>query len=426
MLAKRQIWVAAVLFLSIQASTVADDTDIYVNSRPPTDAEPMIFLALDYRSNLGSNLCTQVSPPDPASACGVLLGEAYANLTVDSGAVTLFDAIRAVFTTLFNELVGVKVAFILNHDDSCSGASASGGPSVSDCSNGAYFVKGLQSFEADDSNNAKADMLTSLNAIPVPQGNLSHAYQGKELYFELFRYLTGQAWHNAHLGWSDFGTNSSQNLPDDNPLLSWDAMIESGSNYVTPFIDTDEFTCSQAYAVNIMFQASNQDGEADAQIGAAIASGGMNIGSNNPSFNEVLSYMYNTDFAPNTSNGTWPVIDGNQNLKSYIIADQVNNTTNGYAAAGGTISAIPLRDPAALLANLRLVFREILSVSPTFVASSVPVNVFNRSDIVDNVFLAQFEVDADSRPYWNGNLKKLKIKQTIDSLGSFLTMKAWT
>ena len=36
----------------------------------------------------------------------------------------------------------------------------------------------------------KADMLAALNAVPVPQGNLSHAYQGSELYFELFRYLT--------------------------------------------------------------------------------------------------------------------------------------------------------------------------------------------------------------------------------------------
>lgn len=418
MLVKRQIWAGAVLFLSIQTSTVADDTDIYVNARPPSDAEPMVFLTLDYRSNLSANLCTQVDPPDPDSACGVLLGEAYANLTVSSGAVTLFDGIRAVFTTLFNELEGVKVAFVLNHDDSCVGASAGGGPAVTGCSNGAYFVKGLQSFDDDDSNNAKADMLASLNAIPVPQGNLSHSYQGKELYFELFRYLTGQAWHNAHLGWNDFSTNSSQNLPDDNPLISWDATIESGPSYVSPFIDTSEFTCSQAYAVNIMFQVSNQDGGADDQIEASIVGGGMNIGINNPSFNDVLSYMYNTDFAPNTSNGTWPVIDGNQNLQSYIIADQVNSTTNGYAAAGGTISAIPLTDPSVLLNDLRLVFQEIISVSTTFVAASVPVNVFNRSEMVDNVFLAQFEVDEDRRPYWNGNLKKLKIKETTDSFGS--------
>ena len=136
MISPKKLWIAIVLFLSIQASTLADDTDIYVDNQPPINAQPMVFMILDYRSNLGSNLCTQVNPPDPAGTCGVLLGEAYDSLTVTSGAVTLFDGIRAVFTTLFNELESVKVAFMLNHDDSCSGQSSDGGPSVTGCSNG--------------------------------------------------------------------------------------------------------------------------------------------------------------------------------------------------------------------------------------------------------------------------------------------------
>jgi type IV pilus assembly protein PilY1 len=189
---------------------------------------------------------------------------------------------------------------------------------------------------------------------------------------------------------------------------------------MTPFTNDAEFTCSQAYAVNIMFQVSNQDADADDVIEASIASGGMNIGVSNPTFNEVISYMYATDLAPDgaLANGTWPEIAGTQNLQSYFVAAQVNNTTNGYANAGGTQNAIPLTDPAQLLADLRVIFREILSVSTTFVAASVPVNVFNRSDIVDNVFLAQFAVDSDSKPWWNGNLKKLKLLETTDEFGA--------
>ena len=49
-------------FLSVQVNSVADDTDIYINARPVGDAEPMVFLVLDYRPNLGSTLCTEVSP----------------------------------------------------------------------------------------------------------------------------------------------------------------------------------------------------------------------------------------------------------------------------------------------------------------------------------------------------------------------------
>jgi len=406
------------VFVSFQSNNIADDTDIYVNALPSATAEPMVFLTLDYRSNLGSTVCTEVSPKDPNSACGVLLGEAYDALNTGAGQVDLFDALRAVFTTLFAELEGVKVSFVISHDDSCSGPRADGGPSVTGCSNGAYILKGLQSFDASDTNGAKAALLAALNAIPSPQGNLSHAYQGKELYFEIFRYLTGQAWHNAHLGWSDYGTNSSQNLDTDNPALAWDSSIESGASYISPLVNTSEFVCSQAYAVNVMFGTVNQDGDADDLIEDSIASGGMNIGVRNPDFNDVIANMFNTDFAPTPSNGTWPSIEGDQNLQSYFIASQVNNSTNTYAANGGTISAISLADPSKLLSDLRVIFNEILSVSTTLVAASVPVNVFNRSDIVDNVFLAQFAVDENARPYWNGNLKKLKIQESTDSLGS--------
>ena len=34
------------------------------------------------------------------------------------------------------------------------------------------------------------------------------------------------------------------------------------------------------------------------------------------------------------------------------------------------------------------------------------------------MFLAQFEVDENARPYWNGNLKKLKLLETTDSFGT--------
>lgn len=399
-----------------KATLVADDIDIYINARPESDAEPMVFLMLDYRSNLTSTTCNNVQN----AACEELLGDAYDELLVrvPSGQAELFDAMRAVFDALFAELSGVKVAFVMSHDDSCSGQSSDGGPDVSGCSNGGNIIRGLQSFEDGDGNGAKASMLAALDAIPSPQGNRSHPYQAKEMYFEIFRYLTGQDWHNAQLGWTDFGTNSSQNLPDDNNDLAWDGSIITGSSYNTPLLDTDAFACSQAYGINIMFQTTNQDSDADDFINDSIADGGMDLGVNNPDFEDVLAWMYQTDLAPEADNGVWPTIPGQQNFQSYVIAAQVNNSTNGYASAGGTINALPLDEPGQMLADLRAIFQEIISTSTTFVAASVPVNVFNRSDIVDNVFLAQFAVDADGRPYWNGNLKKLKIQETVDELGS--------
>ncbi len=410
------------LLICVQVPSIADDTDIYINAAPAGSAEPMVFLTLDYRPNLGSTLCTEVSPQDPSSACGQLLGDAYPNLDTGAGTVTLFDGLRAVFKTVFDELDGIQVAFMMNHDNSCSGNKRGGGPGVTGCSNGAYFLKGLKSFEAGDSNGAKADMLAALAAVPVPQGNLSHSYQGQELYFELFRYLTGQEWHNAHTGWTDFGTNQSQNLDSDYPAAAWDSSIESGSSYITPFTSSTGYECTKLYAINMMFLVSNQDSDNKDEIKAPVGNGGMGISINNPDFDDVIEFMRDTDLAPNDSGdigyGNWPDVDGNQNLTSYFVAAQVNNTTNGYASAGGTFSALPLTDPAVLLDDLRNIFKEILSISTTFVAASVPVNVFNRSDIVDNVFIAQFKVDPDGRANWNGNLKKLKLLESTDNLGS--------
>ncbi|MBT8147605.1 MAG: hypothetical protein KJN90_12180, partial [Gammaproteobacteria bacterium] len=410
------------LFITLQVPSIADDTDIYINAAPPDGAAPMVFLSLDYRPNLGATICTEVSPQDSSGQCGTLLGEAYPNLDTGPGKVTLFDGMRAVFKTVFDELDNIQVAFMMSHDDSCSGSDSGGGPGVTDCSNGGFFLKGLKSFDSTDSNGAKADMLAALAAVPVPQGNVSHPYQGQELYFELFRYLTGQDWHNAHAGWTDYGTNKSQNLPVDNPLAAWDSSIESGSSYATPFTNSNDFECARIYAINTMFQVSNQDIDNKDEIKASISSGGMGITINNPDFDDVIAFMRDTDLAPHDNDqighNDWPDVDGNQNLTSYFIAAQVNNTTNGYASAGGTFSAIPLTDPAALLADLRNIFKEILSISTTFVAASVPVNVFNRSDIVDNVFIAQFKVDPDGRANWNGNLKKLKLLESTDALGS--------
>src|SRR5207302_334191 len=71
------------------------------------------------------------------------------------------------------------------------------------------------------------ELLTIVDSLPVPGGSLSHTYQGKELFFELFRYLTGQAIYNGHNGYTDYGTNNLSNLNVDNPAIDWDSSIEA-------------------------------------------------------------------------------------------------------------------------------------------------------------------------------------------------------
>ncbi len=380
-------------------SAHADDTDVYINpgSGLPAGSEPMVMFSLDYRPNLGSTACT-------GGECDTLISEGYMSAT---GPYTFFDVLRGALRKVFEPLEGVRVGLMLNHNDnnSCEGFGRS------NCSNGGYIAMGFERLENGDINGAKARFHGILDSMPTPQGNLSHSYQGKELFFEFFRYLTGQGVYNAHNGYTDFGTKNTFNLDTDYPAIAWDSLIETGPktkpSYVSPLENAG--ACSKVYSVNVMFQVSNQEDDSDAAIAEPVASGGF--GSPQRTFPDVIQYLYDADLA-NGSYGSVPDLEDKQNVISYFIVDgsKINTTTLSYARAGGT--GVPLalsENPDELVATLSEIFKQILSVSTTFVAASVPVNVFNRAEITDNVYIALFQVDAQARPYWVGNVKKLKI-----------------
>jgi len=386
-------------------SARADDTDVYMNPGAglPAGSEPMVMFSIDYRPNLGSTACN-------GNTCDTLIAEGYMSPT---GPYTFFDVLRGALRKVFDPLEGVRVGLMLNHDNSnnCEGFGRT------KCSNGGYIAMGFESFVKGDSNGAKADFHNILDSMPIPKGNLSHSYQGKELFFEFFRYLTGQGVYNAHNGWTDYGTRNTRNLDFDYPAIAWDTGIETGPkirpSYDSPFSPTG--ACSKTYSVNMMFQVSNQDDDSDAAIGNTVASGGF--GAPKKQFPDVIQYLYDADLA-NGKYGSVPDLDDKQNVISYFVVDKtkVNTTTRAYARAGGT--GVPLvlsENPDELVATLQEIFKQILSVSTTFVAASVPVNVFNRAEITDNVYIALFQVDAQARPYWVGNVKKLKLAGANDS-----------
>ena len=395
--------IAALVFAS--GSSRADDTDVYMNPGAglPAGSEPMVMFSLDYRPNLGSAACN-------GGECATLISEGYLSAT---GPYTFFDVLRGSLRKVFDPLEGVKVGLMVNHDhkQNCEGFGRT------NCSNGGYITMGFDTFEANDANGAKAEFHNILDAMPTPGGSLSHSYQGKELFFEFFRYLTGQGVYNAHNGFTDYGTLNKFNVDVDYPALGWDTSIETGPkirpSYVSPLNNAG--ACAKIYSVNVMFQVSNQDDDSDAAIASAVATGGFGAAKNQ--FPDVVQYLNDVDLA-NGSFGTVPDLDDKQNVISYFIVDKrmINTTTTAYARAGGT--GVPLalsENPDELVATLQDIFKQILSVSSTFVAASVPVNVFNRSEVTDNVYIALFQVDGQARPYWVGNVKKLKLTGANDS-----------
>lgn len=416
---------AITLILGLGGPVLADDTDIYLNPSVPTGAEPLVMFTLDYRSNLGSTVCN-------GTECDDLIAEGYLAAT---GPYNFFQLLRAVLKKVLDPLSGVQIGFMMNHDDTCTGATTSG-PSASKCSNGGYVLQGFtlmtagtddpDTYQTTNEDAGKLALFTKLDAIPDPQGNVAHTFQGKEVYFELFRYLTGQDVYNGHLGDEDFGDgNQNDDMQNtsltgggdvDFPAIAWDAAIETPNHqtYVSPLEASGN--CAKVFVINLMFQVSNQEDDSDDAITETTANqgmGGINLSGNNNNFDTVIEYMKDADLG-NGSYGAVSNHEGTQNVISYFLVDptKVNNTTNGYASAGGTGVALELsEDPGELIETLNNIFKSILSVSTTFVAPSVPVNVFNRSQIVNEVFMALFEADENGYPLWDGNLKKLRIEE---------------
>jgi type IV pilus assembly protein PilY1 len=407
-----QFVVAMIVCMSLAHPALADDTDIYLDPSVVAGAEPLVMFTLDYRPNLTSTVCG-------GTECDSLIAEGY---LPSIGPYNFFQLLRAALKKVLDPIGGVRIGFMVNHDDNCTGSPTSG-PTKTGCSNGAYVMSGFKLMGAgsddpdtyqtagEDAN--KVALFDKLAALPDPGGAASHPFQGKELYFELFRYLTGQGIYNGHLGYKSFGdTGSLTNLDAYAPAYSWDASIESGTDYLSPIEIAGE--CARTFVINMMFQVSNQEDDSDAAIKMTKAAGGMEgiVLSGKPNnFDTVIRYLKDADLGDGTF-GTVSNLGGVQNVTSYFIVDptKLNTTTHSYASAGGTGLALPLsEDPGELIKTLNSLFTSILSVSTTFVSPSVPVNVFNRTQIVNEVFLALFDPDEDGYPLWNGNLKKLRV-----------------
>jgi type IV pilus assembly protein PilY1 len=226
--------------------------------------------------------------------------------------------------------------------------------------------------------------------------------------------MTGQAMFNGWLGYESFNStlpkkNLGEGGNDASELLAPDPTTYTGigttATYVSPFDSgsASDWACSKLYMVNTLDAVSNSAADSDFAISGSAPSG---LDISTPTDDNVIAKLNDLDLASSTLGVD---ILGDQTLTSYFVADNVNTTTNDYASAGGTGLAFDHGEPEEALDSLRSIFREIISVSTTFVAASVPVNVFNRAEVVDNVYLAVFE--AQDEPRWPGNVKKLKIAE---------------
>lgn len=440
--------VAAGLFSLTPVLGTADDTDIYFRPSVSQAAEPLVMLSLDYRSNLASVICSDVTSASCTQAAYFRAAGVTAPALPASGPFYFYNEIQAALQVVLRKVDNLKIGLMMSHDNAtgCVGQSStdpnlpSGTKSkgVAACSNGGNIMLGFTDLHQYNNGvelptSGYSQLFAKLAGIPLPQGTVSHSYQGKELFFEFFRYLTGQGVYNAHLGWTDYGTDNSYDTnntkdggngnktvytPTNPPVATWDPTIETSDHrtYVSPLKNLDK--CARIFTINFMFGASNQENDSDAALYTTKANGGIPIpaDTSNNAFPNVIKYLYQNDLADG-SFGQAPNIDGTQNVTSYFVVDDrfgaPNQPSGAYAAAGGTVNPyVVTNDPSQLVAALTDIFNQILSVSTTFTAASIPVNVFNRSQIQNDVYLGLFQADQLGRQAWDGNLKKLKFDST--------------
>ena len=438
------------LGLSGLFSTNADDTDIYLTNNASSIDKPLIMFSLDYRASLGNSVCSDNEDTAADGVCGQLVEEGYlpGNSIKDNGNYSSLEIYRAVLKKVmdhelspgFSIKQAAKFGIMMNHADK-SGCNA-GDPT---CSDGGFMLSGFRDLSVVTDYNF---FFGALDSIPIPNQSWNdvftnttntcsaygsntgtHDYQGTELFFEFFRYLTGQDVYFGQNGADDFGTDDDQNLNSTSDLMAvpvsatdasckatpnWDPSIQPGAVYDSPLAALDPNGCgSDIYTFNFMFGVSAKDQDADDAIAATRADGGLdnlNVSSSSR-FEDVLSFLHDVDLGTTNQFGTVGPLPGKQNVTSYFFVPttKVNNTTNGYAAAGGTSNAIgmDLTDVDAVIDILTGLLGEVLNVSTTFVSPTLPTNVFNRTDLLDQVYLGIFKADEDFNPRWTGNLKKL-------------------
>lgn len=436
---RRAVALAGALLVGASAGAVhAADSDIYANRVPPALSQPMVMFSVQARTaqqtvyggcNLvgaGAAMCAPAAYfRDNCPSC--VLPTALASFTY-------YDAIRLSLRMALLQVSGVQVGLMLNHGQdavACAGPRPALPLGLQKCSNGAYVAYGVKPVDQ------VVNLLTTpaslapganLAAFLAKLDNLPAAgtapYQGKELFFELFRYLTGQSIYNGHNGYTDYGTTNTFNLDVDNAAASWDVTAENVAlaRYVSPL--SLSLRCSRIYTINFLMDTASSEGDSDAAITAALASGGMDginlVGANNK-FSTVVSWMQGVDLSRSPNGfGTAPLLDGTQNVTSYFFVPPTplssnpptfDATTTEYASSGGTTRPLPLgADPATLVDSLRGLLGQMVGVSTTFVAPSLPANAFNRAETLDSVYLALFQPDLGARPFWPGNVKKLKLK----------------
>lgn len=177
------------------------------------------------------------------------------------------------------------------------------------------------------------------------------------------------------------------------------ADVFTGNDYDSPI----EYQCQKNFVILLTDGEPTYDTNADNNIegltGFSAVTGGNSCNGN--CLDELADYMYTKDCRD-------PDLDGKQNVITYTIGFQTNQTLLQTAASKGGGEYFTANDTAELTDAFTSIITEILEINTTFIAPAVSVNAFNRFNHRSELYYATFK--PTRHPNWNGNVKRYELK----------------
>ncbi|HKQ81512.1 MAG TPA: PilC/PilY family type IV pilus protein, partial [Steroidobacteraceae bacterium] len=256
--------------------------------------------------------------------------------------------------------------------------------------------------------------------------------------YEAYRYFRGDAVYyglNSTACSSDMsGTCSGSTV--NTPSISAARTGSGNANYLSPITSS----CQQNYIVFLTDGLPNNDNNANTLIEGLDTAAGNTCYSGSSTMWQALGYssvpsityydgttgLCLKEMSRNLKNKDLSTLTGNQNVTTYFIGFGNNvgaGAPQAYLAdaanAGGGTAEIAA-DAAELATAFERTIGAVLDSSSTFTSPSVAVNSFNKTQVLEDLYVSMFEPTQNK--HWPGNVKKFKFRDNkIVGRGSTMT-----
>lgn len=288
------------------------------------------------------------------------------------------DVMKNVMADVLSDLKGVNVGLMRysnNTDDGCGdgGLSAEGG---------------MVTFPMSDidSGTVRDDLITT-----VKNYNASGCTPLSETLYEAYLYLKGEQVHYGVDSRAFPGSGGSF------PSVDGSRQADNKDYYESPL----DYECQSTFIVYLTDGEPTADSTANEEI-EKLTGEECDGSGDGQCLDDLAEYLYETDLSD--------VHEKSQNIKSHWIGfgkDVAGSALLQVTANRGGGTFYNANDTEGLTAVLSATLNNIANETTTFVAPSVSVNAFNRTQTLSDLYVSVFQPNVNLR--WLGNIKKYEV-----------------